>query len=386
MNRRYIKIRRLTLLMLLAAILCTLLPAATFADETKNELTLSTSLEQDLHVNLYRIADWSVSSEKIVLTGQFGDYKVRISMASAGKLQAAAQSLADFVKRDRPLASMTQTLRAGENLAINDLADGVYLMTVDTVRTEDTVYEFTPMILFLPNRDENGEGIYEQEIRVSKYQAFERRPKNIRVAKVWKDMGDADDVDRPIELTVYLLKDGDVEDSQTLNGSNGWNYTWSELSPDFDWSVVEEDLTEDYKVSTEKTADGLVITYILTNISPDAEWQEDNPNNPGRPKTPTPTAPPTETPTPTDGPDSEIPDNPHNPNKPKTPTPTPTNPSKTPTKKVTPTPTASKTTRTTKSGRLPQTGLLWWPVPILVLIGVIFLSVGYIRKDKNKRK
>ena len=35
------------------------------------------------------------------------------------------------------------------------------------------------------------------------------------------------------------------------------------------------------------------------------------------------------------------------------------------------------------SGNLPQTGLLWWPVPLLACIGIIFLTAGALRRRKG---
>lgn len=34
--------------------------------------------------------------------------------------------------------------------------------------------------------------------------------------------------------------------------------------------------------------------------------------------------------------------------------------------------------------RLPQTGLLWWPVPVLLMLGMVLMGYGYIRNRRNK--
>jgi LPXTG-motif cell wall-anchored protein len=33
--------------------------------------------------------------------------------------------------------------------------------------------------------------------------------------------------------------------------------------------------------------------------------------------------------------------------------------------------------------RLPQTGQLWWPVPVLALVGAAFVLVGWFRRRSN---
>ncbi|MDD6685846.1 MAG: Cna B-type domain-containing protein [Lachnospiraceae bacterium] len=38
------------------------------------------------------------------------------------------------------------------------------------------------------------------------------------------------------------------------------------------------------------------------------------------------------------------------------------------------------------SGKLPQTGQLWWPVPVLVAAGLLCLLVGFWKKTRNEKK
>lgn len=47
----------------------------------------------------------------------------------------------------------------------------------------------------------------------------------------------------------------------------------------------------------------------------------------------------------------------------------------------------SGATGTTATEKIPQTGQLWWPVPILLLLGVTFIGIGYkiaVKKDSDK--
>ena len=84
-----------------------------------------------------------------------------------------------------------------------------------------------------------------------------------KVLKVWKD-----DVEvlRPTEVIIQLLKDGKVYDTVTLNAENNWRYTWEKL-PEYNddnakvkWSVIEKDV-KDYKVTY--AIDGT--TFTVTN-------------------------------------------------------------------------------------------------------------------------
>lgn len=43
----------------------------------------------------------------------------------------------------------------------------------------------------------------------------------------------------------------------------------------------------------------------------------------------------------------------------------------------------SRPTEDIKDVLLPQTGVLWWPVPVLVAVGLLFIALGYIRRNRG---
>ena len=151
------------------------------------------------------------------------------------------------------------------------------------------------------------------------------------VLKVWKD--DANPQNRPKEITVQLLQNGVVYDTVTLNASNNWRYTWDQLDNWSDWTVVEQ-TPAGYTVTV--TQEG--ITFVITNTSTSEHPSETtvpstSPSEPGTSESST-------------QPDTQgHPDNPDEPDKPDQP-------------------------------NLPQTGLLWWPVPLLAAAGLICVIAG----------
>ena len=178
-------------------------------------------------------------------------------------------------------------------------------------------------MVMLPTQDaEKNEWIY--DVLVSpKHDSTEipDTPSTItrKVLKVWDD---ADNKNRPTEVIIQLLRNGEVYDTVTLNDDNNWRYTWSNLDDSYTWTVVEKEC-EGYTVQIER--DG--ITFVITNT-----YETDIPDNS------TPNVP--------------VPPDPTNP--------TPNNPS------------------------LPQTGQIWWPVPLLLMGGLSFIIVGLIcRKRKG---
>ena len=64
------------------------------------------------------------------------------------------------------------------------------------------------------------------------------------VTKTWDD---SDDLykERPAEVTVHLLKNGTVVDTQKLNAANGWTYKWDRLAKYDNGQLIKYTVTED---------------------------------------------------------------------------------------------------------------------------------------------
>ncbi len=127
----------------------------------------------------------------------------------------------------------------------------------------------------------------------------------------------------------------------------GWSYSWED-KPGYTWSF-EESYTGDvsYNVSISGTVfgDGGVVVYTITNSYTPSNPPGDNPPPPG--------------------------DNPPGDNPPGTPD----------------LPDVLGAIRDLPqvlgARRLPQTGQLWWPLPILVIAGVFLIVKGIRKNSKN---
>lgn len=79
-----------------------------------------------------------------------------------------------------------------------------------------------------------------------------------KVLKIWDDEGY--ESIRPESVTAQLLCDGKLYDEQILNKENNWRYAWDNLDGSCEWMVVEKEL-ENYAVTIGQRG----ITTTLTN-------------------------------------------------------------------------------------------------------------------------
>lgn len=288
-------------------------------------------------------------------TAAFGAFQVDIRGKDDEAWRALASTLEGYVLRDglTPLDTV-QTDRTGMARFPSGgktLTPGLYLVVGQRHTQGGRYYDPAPFLVLLPSLDrEANDWIYDVTANV-KYESRTDtdRPSRItrKVLKVWKDEGH--EAARPQEVVVQLLRDGEVYDTVTLNAANDWRYTWSSLSDRYQWTVVEKTAPEGYTVTV--TREGT--TFVVTNTYPETP----PPDEPDQP--PTPPGPPDEPdqpPTPPDQPDQPgTPDQPSTPSQPGTPS-TPDRPT------------------------LPQTGQLWWPVPVLLCAGLALVIAGLLRR------
>ena len=167
-----------------------------------------------------------------------------------------------------------------------------------------------------------------------------------RVLKIWEDDGFEDE--RPSQITVDLLRDGQVYDTAVLSAGNNWRASWSGLSPNYDWQLAEREGEENYVVSV--ALDGITFTvtntYVedLEDIDPPLAEKPDNPGDGG-----------------TDLGDGDVPLDGGDPGD----------------------ELIDIEDDDPPLADLPQTGQLWWPVPLLALAGAGLLALGLVKRGKQ---
>lgn len=298
---------------------------------------------------MYQVGDISENGE-FTLTGEFAAYPVVIEDLDSTGWKALAETLYGYAKRDQLISVDEAETDAYGALKFPEqqehLTAGLYLIAGKRHIQNGKIYTAEPFMAWLPDKN----AVFDEwSYDVTAIPKHENTPEDAKpevvkrkVLKVWKDEGSR--YKRPKEITVDLLKDGMVYDTVTLTEQNNWRYTWENLSGEYDWQIVEREATG-YTVSVEKEG----ITFVVTNTCkpPHDDSPDDDDGGGDRPDEP-------------EKPDIDRPGD-----------------SGEPSESLT---TMEKTMPPLAD--LPQTGQLWWPVPVLMAAGLFCIIAGCLIKRK----
>lgn len=231
----------------------------------------------DVSFDLYYVASVDVYGE-FTLAGDFQKYPVVVNGLSTDVWRTLAETLAVYADRDQLKPLDSGKTNAEGNLSFPNkqprLKPGLYLAVGRKLVKSGYTYTTEPFLVALPNLDrENNAWVYDITATPKRTQtenppAPPEQTVERRVLKIWKD-----DIpqSRPKGIVIQLLKDGVIYDTVTLNAGNNWRYTWEKL-PAYNkdgskivWSVVEKE-PEGYTVLIARDD----VTFIVTNTySPD---------------------------------------------------------------------------------------------------------------------
>ena len=329
---------------------------------------------KDMELRLYKVADMDATVRFSVDKTDFKDLKIdwadfsldndkakenweKLTTTLAGYVTA---DLADQAKDTAYTAKYHPATAKVDDKGVvkfENLDCGLYLLMGSALK--DGRYTYTPKstLLTLPNleqtteKDPNGEEIVVSENWEHNVKAngkWDRSYKSggggtnyisLSVLKQWED--DSSET-RPGSVTVRLMKDGKEYDEVTLTAAKGWKHTWNNLDKNAEWTLAEVDVPDDYTVLVDREGNTFVVTNTGSVIIPPEPLPE-GPVDPGK-----------DPGTGGEGGDGslDIPD-----------------------EKI-------------PQGNLPQTGVLWWPVQALTLVGLVLFVLGWAdarRVKKNEK-
>lgn len=282
------------------------------------------------YFSLYKIADiaenWTLTVEN-----EFRDYQIDFTkLEDQEEWQNLTEILSTYIKRDNLTPDCEGKTDQNGILQFEEsdgeITRGLYLIMEEPLVKESMEYTTKPFLVSLPENEENGEITYDVIVEPKEYMDLVPDSMDMNVLKVWDD--EKAKSYRPDSIEVELLKDGEPDQTITLNEENNWRYTWKDLDGSAQWNVLEKNVPDHYTVTSSTDGDTCVIT---NEIDPSLR---DRTNNA------------------IDNDDSSS--------------------------------SRSSSIRSSKSGRLPQTGLFWWPVPVLFASGLLLIIIGVLRNQKNR--
>lgn len=339
-----------TIIKRLGAVLCTigvlcwtsvLLLMNSFAADGITNLTLECvtlwgDIIPDEEWNIYKVAELQ-DDGTCELYGDFAQYPVSFEDFSASALTDIARTLENYVVLDNVAPYASGVSDDNGEVFFNDVPDGIYLLLGKYVELNDMFYSPAPFIVSV-NYEGDGEPM--ELFAYAKYTVMSTA--SFGRYSVEKQFGNLASVpeDPDAFVTVEIYCDGNLYKTVELNAENKWTYSW--VSDDYhDWRVKEINVPIEYYVNYGRDRATLTVVNTKKKVFPGSD-------------TLTTTVPTTTT--------------------------TETTTSETTTTSIK---TVNATTTITTSAKLPQTGQLWWPIPMLSMAGMVFLSVGLVMRTKD---
>ncbi|MDQ8815701.1 Cna B-type domain-containing protein, partial [Streptococcus ruminantium] len=181
-----------------------------------------------------------------------------------------------------------------KSITVNLLADGKVVQSQEVTATNNWEYTFTD----LPKYANGKEIVYTvEEVKVDGYETKvegtnitnTHTPETTQVSgtKTWNDNNDQDGK-RPQSITVNLLADGKVVQSQEVTAANNWEYTFTDLPKYANGKeivyTVSEEKVDGYETKVEGTNITNTHTPETTEVSGTKTWNDNNDQDGKRPQ------------------------------------------------------------------------------------------------------
>ncbi len=338
----------------------------TMAADVKGSLTILSKTEEDVMLvgmqwDIFKVGERNDKGE-YELQGDFAQFPVSLKDTSTSALAFAAETLDAFatVHKLKPLDS--KKADANGALKFDDLGVGLYLVAGDYVQIGETYY--FPAPFFMEITEFGGENQVYDMTAYPKYIYMNASDKaEYTVRKIWEN-DENHTFTRSSYVTVQIYCDDELYETVRLDESNNWEYSWKADKP-YDWKVIEIDIPKDYFVvfRNEEKKYAVVNSFNTdSSIEDSTDWTDSEETD---------IPPSTEGETEDTTADTQLG--------------TEVTTTTTSTTSVTTTTAVSTTiiTTTTTPEKLPQTGQLWWPVPVLALSGLILMGIGFKMRTKE---
>lgn len=194
----------------------------------------------DSKFDIYRVADVDAYAQ-MTITDKFSNYPINFEGNNQDEWETLATTLKSYVWNDSILPDFSGETDTNGMLQMT-LKPGLYLVVGNQLSVNEYSYSATPYLVFLPESNQV-ENTWTYDVISYPKALAEKNPvlTSRKVLKIWDDSGK--ESNRPQEIVIHLMRDGEVYDTVSLNKNNNWRYTWTDLEENHDWLVYEEQVT-----------------------------------------------------------------------------------------------------------------------------------------------
>ncbi len=228
------------------AVCCMLAVTISVCAEGSGAIRIS-YIEDGIEFNIYKITSGTGGE----IEDKFKDCNVALTE------NGGAMALVSYIESNNIEPDMTRYTDSSNVVLFEGLDEGIYLVTSESFVKDGKKYRFMPVLVDVFDEEVDVTGKFEMD-DVSGSGGSDYR---LAVMKVWSGS------DGESEVTVQLLKNGSVYDEVKLNGENNWRYVWTGLDPLQDWNVIETDIADGYKTAIEKDGNVFVIINYYSEES-----------------------------------------------------------------------------------------------------------------------
>lgn len=235
--------------------------------EQTGSIRLNYSAVDNAEFRVYRAGEITDNWE-FVLTGAFQDIPADLNDLDTEAMTELSETLEAYAAADGIEPDYSGRTDENGQVVFEGLTKGLYLIIGESVIQDGMRYDPVPFLLTVPFQDAEGTWNYQTEADV-KYETSvpEKEETEYKVVKYWA--GDGSGNARPVQITVDILRDGVLYDTQTLNAENNWSYSWTAEDNGSVWQVVEREIPDHYTVKVEKNKTMFLLTNTYTGDTPE---------------------------------------------------------------------------------------------------------------------
>ncbi|MBQ8926846.1 MAG: Cna B-type domain-containing protein [Oscillospiraceae bacterium] len=226
----------------------------------------------DMEWNLYYVGNLqSVGDppeEKFVFAAPFDGYHVSVGDMSASALTDLAGTLDVYVRLDH--AAPLQSGRTDKNgrITFPDLQEGMYLLSPTPMAAEPYSLDSDPIIVSLDGKTNY---LYDAYPKI-RFDTLDGSEVDYTVKKVWAN-DETQPWRRSTFITVELYCDGTLNRTVTLNEANDWTYEWTSDNTK-KWLIKEKVVPPNYVVTYRSNVAQYIIVNTFENPEGDSSFTD----------------------------------------------------------------------------------------------------------------